>query len=360
MQLESAERESLQDLIEEFKLGLMAQATDGSMDEDRYRTIRKHILGEHTLKQSAPRFVRVCLNSDDFRRYMQGKFRTYQERRAFLDEELAPLFETLENSESTIEEYFEFGERLGHGGFGTVYKARHRFLKMDFAVKVFEPSFDDGNPADLDRFFREARVLLSLNHPQIVRFYDAGLRGGKPFIRMEFVEGKDIDRFLKDHGRFPPEKARILVEKVLEGLVHAHEQVGVIHRDLKPRNIMVAPGEGVKIVDFGLGVFVEEELLSRITRTGETAVSGHFTAPELVENPRMVDPRTDLYSVGAVWFTCLTGRPPAGTGIANRLDQADLSLSTPYKHVILKSLADQPSRFREAREMLDHVRRLRG
>lgn len=354
---EQPSRESLLDLIEELKLGLVAQATGrGVLEPDRYRQIRKHILGVPSLKEHIPRFLRVCRDTDSFWTYIQPKFAHYSERRTFLDDSFAPLLEVLEGTESTIEDHFEFGDLIGQGGFGSVYRVRHRLLEMDFAVKVLDPAFDDGNAADLDRFFREARVLLSLNHPNVIRIFDVGLTEGRPFIRMEFIEGQNLNQTLQTHGRLTAEESSCLAEEILEGLVHAHDQARVVHRDLKPSNIMISSADRVKIVDFGLGVFLEGELLSRITRTGEAAVGGYYTAPELVAEPRTVDPRTDLYSVGAMWFTALVGEPPAGTNIERLLISNGIPAN--YRDTLLRSLADIDTRFQSAHDMLMATRAL--
>jgi serine/threonine-protein kinase len=226
---------------------------------------------------------------------------------------------------------------------------------MDFALKVFEPAFDDGAAAPLERFFREARILLMLNHPNIVRVFDAGLIKGKPFIRMELLEGKNLSEFLRDHGPMPLPKAATLVRKVLEALAHAHDDAKVCHRDLKPSNVMVAPGERVKVVDFGMGAFVEQELVSRLTRTGEHLVGGYFSAPELVQNPKIVDARADIYSVGAMWFNVVTGRPPAGTDVVEQL-KAVPKITDRYRLGISKALASVEKRFQSASDMLAEVK----
>jgi len=264
--------------------------------------------------------------------------------------QINPIIERLEQTDIGSTGQFELGERIGQGGFGTVYKVHHELLKMDFAIKVFDPAFDDGNHADLDRFFREARVLFALHHPNIIRVYDTGLIGQKPFIRMEYFEGQNLNEFLNNHGVLHVTKARVLTHKVTSAISHAHQR-GVVHRDIKPSNIMLAARQDVRVIDFGLGVFVEADLLSRVTKTGEHAVGGYYTAPELVTNPRLLNPSTDVYSIGALWFTALTGRPPAGSDLHTRLDES--GESGPFLAVLRKSLASENARFANATEMLE-------
>ena len=193
-----------------------------------------------------------------------------------------------------------------------------------------------------------------LNHANIVRVFDAGLIKGKPFIRMELLEGKNLSEFLRDHGTMPLVKASTLVRKILEALSHAHGDARVCHRDLKPSNVMVAPGERVKVVDFGMGAFVEQELVSRLTRTGEHLVGGYFSAPELVQNPKVVDARADIYSVGAIWYNVITGRPPAGTDLVEQL-KAIPNMTDRYRLAVSKALAAVEKRFQSAADMLAEV-----
>jgi len=349
----NVERETLIEILEAFKNGLVSRATGGGLIESEYTTARKTLLGAPILKQKLPRFVTTCRNTDEFWGFIKAKFSTYEERRDFLSAELNPLIEMLERQQESTSTDLELGEQIGEGGFGTVYRATHALLGLDFAVKVFQPSFDDGNRADLDRFFREARILFSLNHPNIVRIHDAGIIAGRPFLRMEFFPGKNLNKFLEEHGPLPPAKARRFIEKVLDAMAHAHE-AKVIHRDIKPSNVMLAPQEEVRVVDFGLGVFIENELVSRITRTGERAVGGHYTAPELLLEPRALHPSSDVYSIGAIWFAALTGFPPAGSDVSSRIDL--LPISRTDKQVMIRSLGAKEMRFTSALEMLKALR----
>jgi len=353
MDLPEAERNTLLEMLESFKNSLVSRATGGDVDQDVYRQQRKTLLGYPPLAKRLPRFVTTCRTPDEFWNFIQPKFSRYAERRQYLAEELNPLIEALEVSDTTLEEHFKLGEVVGKGGFGVVYRVHHALLDMDFAIKVFAPSFQDEDPVHLDRFFREARILFALNHPNIVRIFDVGLLEGRPYIRMEFFPGQDVNSVLSEFGNFPSRKAAVLAKGMAEALAHAHAQ-GVVHRDLKPSNVLVAPREKVKVVDFGLGVFVEGELLSRITRSGQGVGAGSCTAPELAANPKLVDPRSDIYSVGAVWYSVLVGQPPIGLGIEELLDRST-KLSHEYKAVLLRCLRPMESRYQSADALLEDM-----
>jgi len=238
-----------------------------------------------------------------------------------------------------------------------VYLYNHRLLNLPFAVKIFAPAFYEGGEKELERFFQEARMLFQLNHPSIIRVYDAGLIGKRPFIRMEYFDGLNLNEVLSNHGTLSPEKAVIMIKNIVDGLEYAHEKVGIIHRDLKPSNIMVSKPNQFKIIDFGLGIFIENELHSRFTKTGENVISGYYNAPELVKNPKLIDKRSDIYSIGAIWFTMLTGQPPAGTSILDDLNDV-VNLNDAYIKCLSKCLASQESRYKTCTELLNELKLL--
>ncbi|MFM2162318.1 MAG: hypothetical protein RLZZ383_1830, partial [Pseudomonadota bacterium] len=235
------------------------------------------------------------------------------------------------------------------------WKYRHRHLDIPFAFKIFAPSFSEGGGSDLDRFFREARILFRLRHPDIVQIYDVGMMGRRPFIRMEFCEGENLNALLRRVGRVPPAAARRLVRRLAGALEHAHG-VGIVHRDLKPSNVMVGPksANSVRLIDFGLGVFVEQDIVSRVTKTGEAVAGGNYTAPELYTNPKLIDARTDLYSLGAIWYEMLTGRAPVGAGIHAALDEVG-DLAPSDRALVLRCLADLPDRPASAATILGEL-----
>src|SRR5690606_1310738 len=120
------------------------------------------------------------------------------------------------------------------------------------------------------------------------------------------------NQILQDVGSLGVDKSIIAMQSITSAISHAHEN-GVIHRDLKPSIIMASKPNQFRVIDFGLGIFIENELHSRFTKTGSQTISGYYNAPELVANPKLIDKRSDIYSIGAIWYTLLCNQPPAGS-----------------------------------------------
>lgn len=344
--------------LENFKLGLKSRATGGDFDDVDYIRGRKLILGIPSIQKNLPKFIKICRTVDEFWEYIKGEFPSYAERRTFISEQLNPVIEEVEyeTAEGSLEFSKNYEEKniIGSGGFGQVYRYDHKLLNISFAVKIFGPAFYEGGGGEIERFFQEARMLFQLNHPSIVRVYDAGLIGNRPFIRMEYFDGLNLNQVLEKHGSLLPEPTFELMKNVISGLCYAHEKVGIIHRDLKPSNIMVAKPNQFRIIDFGLGIYVENELHSRFTKTGVAVASGYYNAPELIQNPKLIDKRSDIYSIGAIWYTMLLGHPPAGTTIDQKLSSISC-LSKTHKSCILKCLADLDNRYNNCEELLNDM-----
>ena len=348
-------------LIEKLKVGLTSRATGGIYDDEEYKRIRKLILASPMLEKITPKFLKVCRNTDEFWGWIKHESPTYQERRLIISESINPLIEVVEyeSGEGALEfkKNYEEKELIGNGGFGMVYKYEHRLLKLPFAVKIFAPAFYDGKSGEkeLERFFQEARILFSLNHPSIIRIYDAGLIGNKPFIRMEYFGGKNLNELLQEHGTFTPAQTVIAMKNIVEAVSYAHEK-GIIHRDLKPSNIMAMKPSQFRIIDFGLGIFIENELHSRLTKTGSQTISGYYNAPELVSNPKLIDVRSDIYSIGAIWFTLLTGQPPAGSNFISELQT--LGIDERIINIIKKCLHPLHERYTNCNELLTDIQKI--
>lgn len=239
-------------------------------------------------------------------------------------------------------------EKRGFGGYGVVYQERDTLLDMEFARKELDPS-----PFALEevnirkRFLHEAKMLFRLSHPNVVRVFNVGsLADGRIYIRMELLKGVSLDKA----GKQDPAMAQHYIVGILRGLAHAHE-VGIVHRDLKPSNVMVH-GQELKIIDFGLGAFLEAELDVKLTPTGKTVGGGSFTAPELKQNSKVRNPQSDIYSVGAIWFYLLTGRDPSGAGLEKILATVD-GVPEADQKLILKCMEAAPdSRPQSAQELL--------
>lgn len=162
-----------------------------------------------------------------------------------------------------------------------MYKSHNKYLDLDFAVKVYDPVFciEEEQIEGEKRFFREARMLFSLNSNYIARIYDAGKYNNRPYIKMEFINGYNLAKLHEEKGNLSFSRSRPIIVHILKGLEHAHNQ-NIIHRDLKPENIIYSIDEKrVKIIDFGISAFVDTKNYTRLTRTGET-IAGIFYAIE--------------------------------------------------------------------------------
>jgi hypothetical protein len=199
--------------------------------------------------------------------------------------------------------------KIGAGGMGTVYIGTHEQSGQLAAIKVLPASLARENGFVL-RFNREIEALQSLNHPNIVKFFESGTDGEDTYYySMEYVDGETLTGRLRRDRRIPWEETIELAVQICAGLKHAHD-VGVVHRDLKPSNLLVSKSGQVKITDFGVAqVFAADQL----TITGAVIGTAEFMSPEQVEG-RRADRRSDLYSLGAVIYTMLVGQPPFAQG----------------------------------------------
>jgi len=347
------------EILERYKVKLTARATGGDMANQDYIDGRNLIKNHPLLSDKVPKFIEVCRNVDEFWTYIKGEFSSYHERREFLSETLNPLIEILEKGSlqpvSSLKNDYEELELLGQGGFGSVYKYRNKLLDYDFAVKFFDPSFPIEEERDLIRFFQEAKMLFELKHPNIIQIYDIGVSGGKPYFRMEYFPGKNLNDVLIQNGTLSPRKTLDLILNVAEAMVYAHKKV--VHRDLKPSNVMVAVPNQFRIIDFGLGIYKEKQLTSRITRHSDKASDSLYTAPELHKDPKLIDKRCDIYSVGAIWYTILVGVAPSGLKIREKLLSVK-DITAEYVEIVLKCLDDIDDRFKDFEELIIEVNKL--
>jgi serine/threonine protein kinase len=204
-------------------------------------------------------------------------------------------------------------EVLGKGGMGCVYKAEHRVMERLVALKVISRSLTD-NPTAIERFHLEVKAAARLAHPNIVVAHDAEQAGDTHFLVMEYVEGLSLDRVVRKHGRLPPLHACEYMRQAALGLQHAFEK-GMVHRDIKPQNLMLGPRNSIKILDFGLARFVSESNQGRgLTALGVLMGTPDFIAPEQAIDSRQADIRADIYSLGCTLYYLLTGAPPFPEG----------------------------------------------
>ena len=221
-----------------------------------------------------------------------------------------------------MNERFRIESDLGEGGMGKVFKAYDQQLEEQVVLKVLKPGLSDDNV--LKRFKREIRLARKISHPGVVRIYDLMEAGPIKFVTMEYLEGADLPHELKRRGSFPvPVAMRVAVE-LFEALGAAHD-VGVIHRDMKPHNVLMLSTGKVKVLDFGIAQGLEPTAADRATMTGFILGTPDYMSPEQLMAEQL-DPRTDLYSTGVVLYQLLTGGLPFRGN--DRVAAAQLRLST--------------------------------
>jgi serine/threonine-protein kinase len=194
-------------------------------------------------------------------------------------------------------------EQIGHGGTSVVYLAEHVRLGRKAALKLLSPGFGDADFSD--RFVRESQLAAGIDHPAIVPVYDAGEAGGVLYIAMAHVEGSDLRALLAEEGPLAPRRALRILGQVASALDAAHAR-GLVHRDVKPANILVGADDRAFLSDFGA---VKELAGAGMTRTGAFLGTIEYAAPEQIEG-KALDARTDVYALACVLYECLAGEPP--------------------------------------------------
>ncbi|MEZ6092245.1 MAG: serine/threonine protein kinase [Pirellulaceae bacterium] len=251
---------------------------------------------------------------------------------------------------------YRLDEILGVGGMGTVYKAQHALLMRPVAIKVLDTKGSDAQ--GLHRFQREVELTSQLNNPHTIAVYDYGqTQNGDFYYVMEFLDGLDLSELVRHYGDLPVSRVIAILLQICGSLIEAHGR-GLIHRDIKPGNIMLTERGGVfdfaKLLDFGL---VKESSPESANMTHEGSLTGTpmYMSPEAIRNPKTVDPRSDIYSIGAVGYFLVTGKPlfdAAGTldAILNQVqeepqtpsERAGKSVSHPFEQVIMLCLCKRP------------------
>ncbi len=260
--------------------------------------------------------------------------------------------------------HFRILEKRGEGGMGVVYKAEDTKLTRTVALKLLPPSALPGED-DRARFVHEAKAAASLNHPNICTIYEIDEFEGRPFIAMEFVEGKTLASVIES-GPMKLDKVRDIASQLASGLQCAHEK-GIVHRDIKPSNIMITPAGLAKIMDFGLARAAGQ---TKLTREGMTVGTVAYMSPEQVRADAL-DRRTDLWSLGVILYEMVSGRKPFNGdydqvvmySILNEEPAPLTSLRTgvplELERIAMKALAKQPAeRYQHADELLSDLRRL--
>ena len=226
-------------------------------------------------------------------------------------------------------DYFTIEERIGHGGMGAVFRAVDERLQRVVALKVLSPA-GGRDRASVLRFRNEARSAARLDHENVARVFYVGEDRGMHFIAFEFVTGKTVRDLLAERGAVDPAEAVSVTRQVAAALEHCGE-AGVVHRDVKPSNIIVTPEGRVKLVDLGLARKEAADSVGELTVSGTTLGTFDYIAPEQAKDPRAADARSDIYSLGCTLYHMLVGRPPypEGTVLQKLLDHQNRETPDP-------------------------------
>jgi len=251
-------------------------------------------------------------------------------------------------------------EKLGSGGMGEVYKGHHAAMDQYRAVKVLPPHLSQ-NPELVERFLREAKRGAALVHPNIVRLEHVGQQDGLHYLVMDYVPGHSLRQLIDDHGPLAPERAVRILVQVCRALTYAHA-TGVIHRDVKPSNILVEETGRAVLTDFGIARWAESEDPA-LTAAGATVGTPEYTSPEQIRG-EVVDGRSDVYSLGVVLYEALTGELPFRARLRNNVRRQQLdktpdpprfynpAIPSALDEVVLRALAKDPAaRYATAEEL---------
>ncbi|MGL5445092.1 MAG: Stk1 family PASTA domain-containing Ser/Thr kinase, partial [[Mycobacterium] stephanolepidis] len=270
-----------------------------------------------------------------------------------------------------LSDRYELGEILGYGGMSEVHLARDQRLNRDVAIKVLRADLAR-DPSFYLRFRREAQNAAALNHPAIVAVYDTGEAetptGPLPYIVMEYVDGITLRDIVKDDGPMPIRRAIEVIADSCQALNFSHQH-GIIHRDVKPANIMISKTGAVKVMDFGIARAVSDAGVS-VTQTAAVIGTAQYLSPEQARG-ETVDARSDVYSLGCVLYELLTGEPPfvGDSPVAVAYQHVREDPVAPSKHnpeippgldsVVLKALSKNPdNRYQNAAEMRTDLMRV--
>ena len=257
-------------------------------------------------------------------------------------------------SEELVDGRYRLERVLGRGGMATVYLGRDEELDRPVALKILAEhlAHDD---AFRKRFVREAKLAARLSHPNVVQVYDAGEQDDRPYIVMEHVSGETLAHVLAMRGKLPPREAAEIGRQTALGLEDAHA-AGLVHRDVKPQNVLVREDGVVKIADFGIARAAEA---SRLTQLGTVLGTAAYLAPEQALGDEEITPAADVYSLGAVLYEALTGRTPhqfsslaelaerQRSGAVVPVRDLEPDVAEPLEALIMRCLAREP-RFRPA------------
>lgn len=272
-----------------------------------------------------------------------------------------------ENNRAIVNDRYEIGKRIGRGGMAEIFQARDILLDRPVAIKVLFPEFAT-DPAFVERFRREAQAAANLNHPNIVGVYDWGKVNNTYYIAMEYVNGRTLADILKQSGTLTPMQVCDVMSEVAAALISAHQN-GVIHRDIKPGNILVSTTGQIKVADFGIARALGAGVEQGLTQTGAVMGTATYFSPEQAQGAP-TDQRSDLYSLGVVMYEMLSGVAPFtgenAVAIAYKqvheyampLDQRMPAVPTEVAAIVAKCMEKLPDdRYSSAEQVRDDLRR---
>ena len=267
-----------------------------------------------------------------------------------------------------VAERYEIDSVLGEGGMAKVFRGTDRVLGRTVAVKVLASKYaqDDSSVA---RFRREAQSAAALNHPNVVSVFDTGSDDGVHWIVMEFVEGRTLKDVIEEDGSLQPDRALQIAREVALALASAHEN-GLVHRDVKPGNIMITPSGETKVMDFGIARAVTSTGDPTLTKTGFVMGTAAYLSPEQAQG-KPVDARSDIYSLGCVLYEMLAGRPPfegnSPVAVASAhmssepepISSANPAVPREAEAVVARAMRKEPEeRYQDAGDMADDLGRV--
>lgn len=226
-----------------------------------------------------------------------------------------------------IENRFEIVAMIGQGGMGSVYKARHKQIDLTVAVKVLK---SNGKELDRERLLREARTINSLYHPNIINVFSCGfLETGEPYLVLDYIDGQELSWFIEKEGGLAERRALAIFKQMTDALDYAHSS-GILHRDLKPHNVMLLPDEDkeeqAKLLDFGIAKLLNPsgQDIQQLTQAGMVFGSPLYMSPEQCQGQE-VDARSDIYSFGCLMYETLSGKVPL---------EGPNAMATAVKHIL--------------------------
>lgn len=270
---------------------------------------------------------------------------------------------------------FRIESKIGEGGMGVVYRAEHLTkdelgawqpgLPKRFAIKSLSKALS-GDPNFRKRFYEEAQKQALLDDPNIVQVTDFFEEEGQFFLVMEYVDGQDLSHVIKSRGKLPQSEVLAIFQDILKGLGFAHDK-GLVHRDMKPSNVLIDKSGRARIMDFGIAI-LKGAAEKRLTAVGAAIGSPWYMSPEQIERPHEVDQRTDIYALGIVLYEMLTGSVPfdGETDFSVKYQQIkspapdprqiNSEISEAMAQIVLKAMAKDPAeRFQDCREFLQSI-----